>query len=150
MGRALQVIANSLTYEGQALHIIINYALVALTVVPFLCPRCRGQRRSSYAWLGSLAAAAGVQVVVWFAAQAVGVSIIWCAMAGYLFIDYTRGNSGQAREKPQLAMVALVAAGLGIAYYAVTSPIETTVAHLVALVMGIGAFFFIQFLSSQR
>lgn len=141
MSQVLQMIGNGLTYEGQVLHIIINYALVALTVIPFPRPDNRVQRGSSHAWLGCLAIASGVQVVVWFTMRAVGISIIWCAMAGYLFMDYTRGDIGQAREKPQLAMVALVAAGIGIVYYAAAFPIDTTVAHLVALVMGIGIFY---------
>lgn len=36
MNDMLQVIINGLTYEGQTLHIIINYALILLVVMPFL------------------------------------------------------------------------------------------------------------------
>ena len=35
MGDIVHTIAMGLTYDGEIMHILINYALIALTVAPF-------------------------------------------------------------------------------------------------------------------
>jgi hypothetical protein len=70
-------------------------------------------------------------------------------MAGYLLMDCARGPRGQGNERPKLAIVALVAAGIGMVYYAVVFPLETTVAHLGALIAGVGIFHVIRFFSAE-
>lgn len=42
MGDIVHTIAMGLTYDGEIMHILINYALIALTVAPFLLPRSPG------------------------------------------------------------------------------------------------------------
>ena len=68
MKDVLQVIINGLSYEGQVLHIIINYTLIMLMVMPFLLFENRAPSEESRAWLGCLAIAVIVQVAVLFAA----------------------------------------------------------------------------------
>ena len=42
MGDIVHTIAMGLTYDGEIMHILINYALIALTVAPFLLSRSPG------------------------------------------------------------------------------------------------------------
>ena len=155
MKDVLQVIIIGLTYEGQVLHIIVNYTLIILTVMPFLFFNVRAPRKNSSAWLGCLAIAVIVQVAVWFAARAmgisaVGVSLIWCMMVGYLLIDYLRGNLGRTGCKRGFVLVALSAGCGGFIYYMVAFPIITTIAHLFAAGIGVGLFYLMRFITAKK
>lgn len=155
MNDVLQVIINGLTYEGQMLHIIINYALIMLVVMPFLLLDNRAVSKESRAWLGCLAIAVIVQVAVWFAARAVGISVvgvslIWCMMVGYLLIDYSRGNLGRAGYRRGFVLVALGTGCGGIVYYLVAFPAITTIAHLVAVGIGAGLFYLMQLIAAKK
>ena len=66
MDDVLQVIINGLTYEGQVLHIVINYTLIILLVMPFLIFYNRAPCKKSCTWLVRLVIAVIVQVAVWF------------------------------------------------------------------------------------
>lgn len=117
----LDTLYRGLTYDGSALHSAINYALLLVSLVPWLL------RRGTPAWLACFALACAIQVILWFAVRATGVSVVWCAMAGFgLF---------HLHNKTVLAAVLLCAAG--IVLYAFWFPMITTVAHLIAV--GIGA-----------
>ncbi len=48
------------------------------------------------------------------------------------------GSTGIAQQNGILALVALGGAGAGIVYYALIYPLITTIAHLFAVVLGIG------------
>ncbi|MGB2864264.1 MAG: hypothetical protein WBC05_13120 [Sedimentisphaerales bacterium] len=151
----LQVIINGLTYEGQTLHIIINYALILLVVMPFLLIYNRAPRKESRAWLGCLAIAVIVQVAVWFAARAVGISVvgvslIWCMIMGYLLIDYSGGNLGRTGYRRGFVFVALGTGFGGIVYYMVSFPAITTIAHLVAAGIGVGLFYLMRFIAAKK
>jgi heme A synthase len=87
MKDVLQIIISGLTYEGQILHIIINYALIILAVMPFLFFDNQGPRKESRAWLVCLAITVIVQVAVWFAARVVGISVVGASLINV----HTRG-----------------------------------------------------------
>jgi membrane associated rhomboid family serine protease len=155
MNDMLQVIINGLTYEGQTLHIIINNTLIVLVIMLFLLFDIRASRKESRAWLGCLAIAVIVQVAVWFAARAVGISVvgvslIWCMMMGYLLIDYSRGNLGRAGCGRGLVLTALGIGCGGIVYYMVAFPAITTIAHLVAAGIGIGLFYLMRLIAAKK
>ena len=140
MNYALQVIVAGLTYNGSLLHIFINYSLIALTLVPFLAPGAHGSSRLGYHWAPCFLIALAVQILLWFIADAVGVSVIWATMAGYSLVLRTTRREAYTPDRRRLLTVALVSALIGIVYYAVTLPFITTVAHVIAVLLGIGIF----------
>jgi len=156
MNEVLHVIINGLIYNGaghETLHILINYALIVLIIMPFLCNRA--PIRDNHVWIGCLAAAIIVQVTMWLAAggigiSVIGVSLIWCTMAGYLLMDYSRSNLGRASQRRWLVLVALAATFGGIVGYAVAFTAITTIAHLVAVVVGIALFYLIRFIATKK
>ncbi len=155
MNAVLEVIINGLTYEGQTLHIIINYTLIMLVIMPFLLSDNRAVSKGSRAWLGCLAIAVIVQIAGWFAARvvgisAVGVSLIWCMMVSYLLIDYSRGNLGRTGHRRRFVLVALGAGCGGIVYYMVAFPAITTIVHLVAAGIGVGLFYLMQLIATKK
>lgn len=155
MNDVLQIIINGLTYKGQALHIIINYTLIILVVMPYLIFDNRAQNNEIRAWLGCLVIAVIVQVAVWFAARtvgisAVGVSLIWCMMVGYLLIDYSKGNLGRIGYSRGFVLVALSAGCGGIVYYMLAFPTITTIAHLVAVNIGVGLFYLMRLIAAKK
>ena len=136
----LQVSARGLTYDGQIRHVVINYALILLTVLPFAFARSRPRRAAAWPWGGCLGLAFGVQVLLWFTLGASGVSIVWCALAGYALMGFLRAEPGLVPQSRVLTILALGSAAAGILYYALTFPALTTIAHLCAVVLGIGTF----------
>lgn len=150
MSDILHILGNGLTYEGQLLHIIINYTLIILTVAPFLLHRDSSNNRKHRGWLESFAIITFFQVVVWFAMNAVGVSLIWCTMAGYIGVCYWRDGLRQEKVTNRWTLVALLSAFAAIIYYAVVFPIITTVAHVVAVLIGIGLYFIMRSIYRNR
>jgi hypothetical protein len=155
MNDVLQVIINGLTYAGQTPHIIINYALIILLVIPFLLFDNRSPSKESRAWLGCLVIAVIIQVAVWFAARAlgisaVGVSLVWCIMVGYLLIDDSNGKLGRAGSRRGFVLIALGAGCGGIVYYMVAFPAITTIAHLVAVAIGVGLFYLMRLIARRN
>lgn len=136
MNNALHTIGNGLSYGGQLLHILINYTLILLTVAPFLLNGDRPAKLKQQGWIVNLVVITFLQIVVWFVPGGVGVSLIWCAMAGYLALHYWRAGFEDAEKRKRLAQIALIAALATIVYYAVAFPVITTVAHLIALLVG--------------
>lgn len=141
MDDPLQIIVAGLTYNGSLLHIPINYGLIAITLVPFLAPGAHGSARLGSRWVGCFLIALAVQVLLWFVVDAVGVSVIWATMAGYSLMLRTTRREAYTPDRRRLLTVALVCALIGIVYYAVTLPFITTVAHVIAVLLGIGIFF---------
>lgn len=139
MGDPLQVIGAGLTYNRNVLHMLINYSLIAITLVPFLAPGAHGSSRMGYRWAGCFLIALAIQVLLWFVAGVVGVSVIWSAMAGYSLM--LRMTGAYTPDRRRLLTVALASVLIGIVYYAVTLPLITTVAHVVAVMLGIGIFY---------
>lgn len=62
MDDPLQIIIAGLTYNGSLLDILINYSLIASTLVPFLVPRAHGFVHLSHRWTGCFLIALALQV----------------------------------------------------------------------------------------
>lgn len=140
MSDLLHVLASRLTYEGNLLHSLINHGLIALTAAPFLAPAPRSEAQAVRGWIGCFLLALAVQVLLWFAVGAGGVSVVWCAMAGFGASVRTGRTGALGARGGRLLTIAIAGALVGILYYAATFPIITTVAHGVAVAMGAGTF----------
>lgn len=150
MRNLLSVFIDGLTYAGNLQHSLINYGLIALTLLPFFAPDKGQSSPVARRWLSCLLVAVVVQALLWFLADAVGVSIIWCMMAGYTLLVYLTAGSSVDPRQHRLLVVALISALLGIAYYAWTFPLITTVAHGMAVALGIGLFFLFRWLRANH
>src|SRR5919205_1687403 len=149
MNDLLRIVVNGLTYAGNLLHSLINYSLIAMTIVPFLMPTAQSRALATRTWIGCLLIALAVQVILWFGLGAVGVSVIWSTMAGYSLAERASHSTQRDPTRRQLLTVALVSATFGILYYAVTLPLITTLAHGMAVMMGIGLFYVLNSLARQ-
>jgi uncharacterized membrane protein len=129
MNEILPTIVRALTYDGDTQAMIINYALLVMTLAPFLL----GTVIRRGAWIICFIVITILQVIMWFAADAIGVSLIWAAMAGFLALTYANKRADQSA----LVIGVLVLAFAGIVFYGVTYPITTTIAHVVAVLVGV-------------
>ncbi len=67
MNYFLRVIRRGMTYDGQIRDVAINYALIAIALLPYVFA---GQRRgdaTDWSWAVCLGIALLVQVLLWFA-----------------------------------------------------------------------------------
>jgi hypothetical protein len=143
------MILDALTYNGSVLDTILNAVVLVV-----LCLAVAVQARRP--WLITLVTLAIVQVALWFGLGATGISVVWSGLAGAALVDLVsrpsptpRPSLAEARETPNhqisdretpdrrwMLRAALVVALAAIAYYAVALPLISTVAHLLALVVG--------------
>ena len=130
----MQTIINALTYNGSYLDTTINAGVLILLVAALL-------RHRRWRWWIALVVLAALQVVLWFAVGVVGFSLVWAGLAGAAVVIYRR-----ATRRRWLLAVAVLVALIAIVYYAVTFPPISTVAHLLALALGVG----IQALAQRR
>ena len=120
------------TYAGHPFHIVLNYSVLLLVLVPhfFLF------YRRSYGWLVLLLLFTVIQVGLWFTNGAVGISLIWCALAGYnLYLFFYLRKEGIATAF-LLILSPLVAIGAMVFYY-LYFPVATTAAHVSAFLLGL-------------
>ena len=136
MNNFLRVIRRGVTYDGQVRDVAISYALIAIALLPYVFAGQRPAGSTDWSWAACLGIALVVQVLLWFAVRATGVSIIWSALAGYTLVELWSGGTGIANGF--LALVAVGGAGAGIVYYGLIYPLITTIAHLCAVVLGVG------------
>lgn len=128
----LQTLQEGATYNNHPFHIVLNYALLVLTLIPHLF--LLGRR--SYGWLILFVLFTVIQVGLWFTNGAVGISIIWCAMAGYnLLLFFRRRKEGVAIAFLFL-FSPILAFGAMVFYYLLFPPI-TTAAHVSAFLLGL-------------
>ncbi|WP_260926598.1 hypothetical protein [Novosphingobium sp. 9] len=120
------------TYDGSVKHCVINYALVAAGVGLHTVPEASPVDQRG-GWVPLAVVIAVLQVSLWLVMNAAGVSLVWSALYGHAFA----GTGGRGRP---LRLALLSAGALGLVYYAVTFPPVTTVAHLLAALMGAGWF----------
>lgn len=125
----MQTIVSGLTYDGDIPSMIINYGMIAVTLAPFLLDAVVKQSK----WIICFVLSLIIQVLLWFVADAIGVSIVWCMMAGFLSLAYWNKGS----DRPPLVIGALLATLAAIMYYAITYPAITTIAHVLAIIVGV-------------
>lgn len=126
------------TYAGHPFHIVLNYSVLFLVLVPhfFLL------KRRSRGWLVLFLLFTVIQVGLWFTNGAVGISLIWCGLAGYnllLFFQYRKEGAATAF----LLFSPLVATG-AIVFYYLYFPVVTTIAHVSAFLFGLALGFRVQ------
>ena len=126
----MDLIITALGYDGSVLDMALN-AVVLIAVLTALS----AQRRSP--WWIVLIVMAVLQVALWLAAGAVGFSVVWAGLAGAVVVELVVRSGSRPRQHSML-VIALVVVLAAIIYYAVTLPLITTIAHLLALVLGVG------------
>jgi len=126
----VDLIITALGYDGSVLDTVLN-AVVLIAVLTALS----AQRRSP--WWIVLIVMAVLQVALWLAAGAVGFSVVWAGLAGAVVVELGVRSGSRPRQLSML-VIALVVVLAAIIYYAVTLPLITTIAHLLALVLGVG------------
>jgi hypothetical protein len=147
-----------LTYGGSVQDTILNYLMIILNLaycIKIVLTTHRSdkenykQHRSCA--LGSLVFVVFFQVILCLLVGCSGVSIIWCAMGGWIMSERRRvvqlTNDDDAGEYQTTAStladrliyfgkVVIMCDTAVIIYYMVVSPAMTTVAHMLALVLG--------------
>jgi hypothetical protein len=148
-----------LTYQGSQKDIILNYSLLVANVV--VCSittasnahygTSRGLERKLVA-SGALVFVAAYQINLCLFVGCSGISIIWCAIAGWILGEGRRracmpgGSESRAMEASPWnryisllvwERVMLAANVIVIIYYACVTEAITTVAHLCAILMGV-------------
>jgi hypothetical protein len=130
-----------LTYGGHVPDIWLNYVVLAATLLVTVVhlTTIRGVRW----WDGAaLVGVAVFQVVLCLRVGCAGISIVWCAVAGWLIHEREEDEPGDpgSNDRPgwlrRLEDVLLTGILAVLVYYAGTAPPITTVAHFCALVLG--------------
>lgn len=145
-----------LSYGGSLSDIIINYTLVVLNVLycsmalqASLYKYSRGPRASEMEVIrqrrrivfadGALAFVVLFQIVLCLALSCSGVSIIWCAMCGWIMCDRLRRVGGFEHNEitvNRAGQSVILMDFVVIGYYGVMFPLITTIAHCCALSLG--------------
>jgi len=125
-------------YENSPPDILINYCLIILfTFLNNWYPEDFGR---SPANLHSLIFFV-LQILCWVTLDAYGVSLVWSGQLGLTFLlllDWVRNRERQSSlSSPALRGGSALLGVLAIAYYAYWFPAITTVAHLLALLLGL-------------
>jgi len=136
-----EIVYHYFLYNGSVVDIVINYLLIILYTVTNLIPwtTC-SSRRNIFINLHSLVVMT-IQVLCWIFLEAYGVSLIWCGQLGLLLTWLLCLLMLRPRTiliSYQLVMKTwLTLPGLGaIVYYAISFPLITTVAHVLAVIVG--------------
>ncbi|CAM9353631.1 unnamed protein product [Ectocarpus fasciculatus] len=147
------------TYEGSETDIYINYVTLVLTLITLiLCTRRAGERASRYPryaawfWVPFTSVLFAMQVFADCSTNNVGISAVWSAYAGFVFLAWWRiqhvrrpEDQGCVAEVTAVSTLtyatpASLAVWTGVCmYYAIVEEAITTVAHLVAFGVGAGA-----------
>lgn len=139
-----------LTYSGSALDIMINYvcllfSLLSCTILARLSVK---RFASTTAWVAatvvSLVCVSIFQIVLCYFLGCAGISIIWCAMCGWLISErfhmkcrHTVDSLSSIWLEQCCAGVSLGIASSAFVYYAFAAESITTVAHVCAILLGI-------------
>jgi hypothetical protein len=155
------VILDALTYNGSAFDTILNAVVLMVLIVAVAL-------QTRWPWRITFVGTAVMQVALWFGLGATGISVVWSGLAGAALVDLgvqrrsaRPSSSGEqsprsSGEQPSVSpgkqssvspvvpvrrwmlRAAVVVAFAAIAYYAVVLPPISTVAHLLAVVVGGG------------
>lgn len=136
-----------MTYDGSALDTGLNYSVFLINLV---CCIAAVKEQKSYAIICLLSVSV-FQWVLCLVLGCSGISIIWCAMAGWIFNqDRLKSNAAavtnasdndpshvmMAERVQNMARSVLVLDLFVVLYYAVVSEAITTVAHTLAVILG--------------
>ena len=139
MNESLQVLVDGFTYRGQVLHIGINYLLIFICLFPYWMAKGKEKTILGRYWIGVLCIMLVLQIWVWFAENAAGVSLIWSALAGLnilLLVKirlYPDEINALIRQLLWFSLLAVLVADI---YYWFIYPPITTIAHLAGIFVG--------------
>eukprot|EP00051_Salpingoeca_urceolata_P005679 m.75779 g.75779 ORF g.75779 m.75779 type:complete len:239 (+) comp14493_c2_seq1:68-784(+) len=127
-----------LTYDGSVLDCAINYVLLALSVcTTILLATSLGPATPTFRWPWWFFALCFYQIGLCYLVQCVGVSIVWNAVASWMYSEAGR-TAGQATALVAGAAGSLLALSLAVdVYYCITDELLTTVAHMLSLLLGL-------------
>lgn len=147
-------IQDILDYNGSGTDVILNYTAIVVTLTPILLELYELPDRSrlwQFIWVPLLIFLFTFQIILCVIVGCFGVSIVWSALCGFSVYIYYRifHLMDVANRRTRLRLIrlslsssVLLSTALWI-YYAATSDVITTVAHLCALFLGVSlAFFF--------
>ena len=143
MNKYIEVLVNGLTYHGQMLHIVINYALIFICLYPFF--KLKGQWKKVFRkyWISTFSIMSILQIYFWFTEDATGISLIWSALAGLNILILLRIQRQTDEGMPLIKIsfwISLFCVLFADIYYWFTFPAITTIAHLLATFMGMGIY----------
>ena len=147
-----------LSYNGSDDDIAINYMLLIISLRAILSSfyRYNRQLNSNRQKIFVIERAecfvfGGVvlfQVALCLVLGCAGISIIWCALLGYMLYEVgwislssidNNVNEVEGDALYTIAVpIAMLLCSLGVIYYAIYSPIITTIAHILAIILGSG------------
>jgi hypothetical protein len=136
MSKTIQTLIDGATYAGEVKHIVVNYLMLLITILPIVMYGSAGQAKIKRAAFWVLFIMAAFQVFLWFAVAAVGISVTWCALGGVNFVTVLKYRE----YRRPLYYISIVATVIAIVYYAFILQKEVTVAHLAAVILGAGPF----------
>ncbi|MBD1366386.1 hypothetical protein IDJ77_21415 [Mucilaginibacter sp. ZT4R22] len=136
MSKTIQTLIDGATYAGEVKHIVVNYLMLLITILPIVMYGSARQAKIKRAAFWVLFVMAAFQVFLWFAVAAVGISVTWCALGGVNFVTVLKYKESRI----PLYYISILAAVIAIIYYAFTLQPEVTVAHLAAVILGAGPF----------
>lgn len=129
-----------LSYEGSALDVKINYTVLAanlfIAAIPFFqwhrsddtpSSRARSERRG----LGAICSLLFVilfQISLCLIVHCAGISIVWCAVGGWILMDWKSGETDIALARQQAAVLTIDL--LAMTYYLIVADAITTLAHM--------------------
>mmetsp|Transcript_8987 Transcript_8987/g.13274 ORF Transcript_8987/g.13274 Transcript_8987/m.13274 type:complete len:199 (+) Transcript_8987:203-799(+) len=137
-----------LFYAGSTDDIAINYTLLAISICAAYClleqfssnfssSVSSGYRSDAFvAFLGVIVFQIGLCLLLGCS----GVSIIWACILGWMLNETGEfsfvHNANATASKPAIVVLAMILNGSAIVYYAIYFPIVTTVAHILAVLLG--------------
>lgn len=130
-----QTLVDGSTYAGSVKDSLINYLLIFFNFLPVKFATSSPRIKWGAYWVVIIFLV--LQIALWFTIGAIGVSLIWCALAGINLIQFIRDISNRS----MLLIGSLIIALAGIAYYALTLYMIVTVAHVLAFALGAGLFY---------
>ena len=136
MNSILQTLVKGFTYSGEFLHIFINYSLIILTISSLVIIRKIDVSHSIKPWFKAFFISFSLQIFLWFFPGAEGVSVVWCTMTGFGLIHLLQNKLESNNAKYILLGISLIPSLFVNIYYFLTFPPITTVAHLLAILMG--------------
>ena len=128
-----------LTYNGSEHHMIINYSLLLLDIIicGMLLSRSPSSRRHFYA-MESLIGVISFQIGLCLLIGCMGISLVWCALCGWYFHQQLSvTNDVQTVQITSGSLIMVIANLAALLYYAASTTAITTLAHELAILLGI-------------
>jgi hypothetical protein len=118
-----------ITYDGDIKEIIINYSMLIIVILYLLFDKYN-KKLDIYIVIGLFL----FQVILCIFEACEGISIIWNALTSYIFMRHLRSNSFKIKNNILLIIIPAFFVNL---YYYIQYEKLSTIAHIMALILGI-------------